>query len=190
MELKITIHSYNVLCRDNVIKRIMRQRMGGCGSCKSLCYIKATWEEWHIWMQSSTLTLNKSYLPSAGGPSHWVNNDELDEIKTVHVLLSAAGFWSSYPLGPEHKAAISLTHFSCLVEYMKDWKDNEADSFGITVTMRGKHNCTPAWVSLETHYTVEMRTRTTKFPPIVITGNTKISTKCDFKWFTVARQGC
>ena len=123
-------------------------------------------------------------------PSHWVNNDELDEIKTVNVSLSAAGILSFYPLGPEHKAAISLTHFSCLVEYMKDWKDNEADSFGITVTMRGKHNCTPAWVSLETHDTVEMRTRTTKFPPIVITGNTKISTKCDFKWLTVVRQGC
>lgn len=59
------------------------------------------------------------------------------------MLLSAAGFReSSYPLGPEHKAAISLTHFSCLVEHMKRPKDNEADSFGIAVTMRGKHNCT------------------------------------------------
>lgn len=56
-------------------------------------------------------------------------------------------------------------------------------SFGITVTMRGKHNCTPAWVSLETHYTVETRSRTRAivFPPIVITANTKRFTKWDFK---------
>lgn len=45
---------------------------------------------------------------------------------------------------------------------MKRPKDNKADSFGITVTMRGKHNCTPAWVSLETHYTVETCTRSRK----------------------------
>lgn len=72
---------------------------------------------------------------------------------------------------------------------MKRAQDNEADSFGITVTMRGKHNCTPAWVSLETHHTVETRTRThanaTKFPPIVITGNTKRFTKCNFKRLAV-----
>lgn len=39
-----------------------------------------------------------------------------------------------------------------------------------------ENNCTPAWVSLETHYTVETCTRTltsTTFPPIVITGNRK-----------------
>lgn len=40
---------------------------------------------------------------------------------------------------------------------MKRPTDNEADSFGITVTMRGKHNRTTAWVSLATHYTVETR---------------------------------
>lgn len=94
---------------------------------------------------------------------------------------------SSSPLGPEHKAAISLTHFSCLVQRMKRLKDNEPHSLGITVTMRGKHNCTPAWVSLETHYALETRscTRTTKFPPIVITGNKKKRfTKCDFKQLT------
>lgn len=43
-------------------------------------------------MQTSTVTSNGSYLPSTGGSSHWVNNDELDEIKTVNGLLSAARF--------------------------------------------------------------------------------------------------
>lgn len=82
---------------------------------------------------------------------------------------------SSSPLGREHKAAISLTHFSCVVQHMKSPEDNEPRRFGTTVTMTGKHNCTPAWVSLETHYAVERRsrTRTTEFPPIVITSNEK-----------------
>lgn len=35
-------------------------------------------------------------------------------------------------------------------------------SFGPAVTMRGKHNCTPAWVSLETHGAVERRSHTHK----------------------------
>lgn len=90
---------------------------------------------------------------------------------------------SCYPQSPEHKAAISLTHFSCLLEHMKRPKDNEADGFGITFTMRGKNNSPPTWVSLVTHYTVETCTRTnaTEFPPIVITGNTKRFTKWDIK---------
>lgn len=43
-------------------------------------------------------------------------------------------------------------------------------SFGTGATMRGKHNCTPAWVSLETHGAVE-----NVFPPIVITSSCKRS---------------
>lgn len=77
---------------------------------------------------------------------------------------------------------------------MKRPKDNEADSFGIAVTMRGKHNCTPAWVSLETHYTVETRTRThtKKFPPIVITGTTQKDSPnvTSNGLYTEAQSGC
>lgn len=77
-----------------------------------------------------------------------------------------------------------MTQFSWIVEHMKRPKDNEADSFGITVTMRGKHKRTPAWVSLKTHYTVETHTRThantTKFPPIVISATQKDSPNVTF----------
>lgn len=58
--------------------------------------------------------------------------------------------------------------------------------FGTGVTMRGKHNCTPAWVSLETHGAVE-----NGFPPIVITSScnrssikttTKTKQMCQTEW--------
>lgn len=92
-------------------------------------------------------------------------------------MLLSAPWFRRVPLlwGPEHKAAISLTHFSCLVQHMKRPEDNKPRSFGITVTMRGKHNCTQAWVSLKTHYAVERRSRAraTEFPPIVIAGKGK-----------------
>lgn len=79
-------------------------------------------------------------------------------------------------LSPQRKAAISLTYFSCLMQHMKRPKDNKPHRFGITVTMRGKHNYTLAWVSMETHYRVEKpsRSHATKFPPIVIGGNKDI----------------
>lgn len=90
------------------------------------------------------------------------------------VCYQLQGLGEVLPLGLEHKAATSMTHF---VKEMKRAQDNEADSFGIALTMRGKHNCTAGWVSLETHYTVETHTRTHPnaariFPPIVIAGNT------------------
>lgn len=160
--------------------------------CKFPLYIKKHASKWALRVHASTLTSDKSHLSSTGGLSCCVNNDELNEIGTINMSLSAPVLESSYPQGPKHKAAISLTLFSCLVQQMKRAQDNEADAFGSSVTMKGKHNCTPAWVSLETHYTVETCTHahthtqanTTRFPPIVITGNTKRSTTCDFKWHT------
>lgn len=38
------------------------------------------------------MTCSGSYPPPTCGSSHWVNKDELDEIKTVNGLLSAVGF--------------------------------------------------------------------------------------------------
>lgn len=92
------------------------------------------------------------------------------------MFLSVVWFQRVPLLSPQHKAAISLTYFSCLMQHMKRPKDNKPHRFGITVTMRGKHNYTLAWVSMETHYRVEKpsRSRATKFPSIVIGGNKEI----------------
>lgn len=92
------------------------------------------------------------------------------------MLLSVVWFQRVPLLSPEHKATISLTYFSCLMQHMKRPKDNKPHHFGITVTMRGKHNYTLAWVSMETHYIVEKpsHSRATKFPPIVTGGNKEI----------------
>lgn len=92
-------------------------------------------------------------------------------------MFSSVAWFRRVPLlSPKHKAAISLTYFSCLMQHMKRLKDNKPHRFGITVTMRGKHNYTLARVSMERHYIVERpsRSRATKFPPIVIGGNKEI----------------
>lgn len=100
-------------------------------------------------------TQHKSHLPSPGGQSQMATDGE-DRRVVISTVLSE----SSSPPAPKHKAAISLTHFSCAAHYMKRPGDNEPRRFGTGVTMRGKHNCTPAWVSLETHGAVERRSRT------------------------------
>lgn len=102
---------------------------------------------------------------------------------TINVFLPVVWFLRVPLLSLEHTAAISLTYFSCLVQHMKRPKDKKPHHFGITFTIRGKHNYTLAWVSMEMHYIVEKhsRSRATKFPPIVIGGNKEI---CEMQFQT------
>lgn len=102
---------------------------------------------------------------------------------TINVFLPVVWFLRVPLLSLERTAAISLTYFSCLVQHMKRPKDKKPHRFGITVTIRGKHNYTLAWVSMEIHYIVEKhsRSRATKFPPIVIGGNKEI---CEMQFQT------
>lgn len=74
------------------------------------------------------------------------------------------------PQGPQHKVALFLPNYFCLVEHMKRPKDNEAGDCGITVTMGGKPNGRRARGSLGTRYTVEPHA---KRPPRVTSRTTK-----------------
>lgn len=102
---------------------------------------------------------------------------------TINVFLLVVWFLRVPLMSLEHTAAISLTYFSCLVQHMKRPMDKKPHRFGITVTIRGKHNYKLAWVSMEMHCIVEKhsRSRATKFPPIVIGGNKEI---CEMQFQT------
>lgn len=103
---------------------------------------------------------------------------------TINVFLPDVWVLRVPLLRLEHTTAISLTYFSSLVQHMKRPTNKKPHRFGITVTIRGKHNYTLAWVSMEMHYVVEKHSRShaTKFPPIVIGGNKEI---CEMQFQTV-----
>lgn len=72
---------------NNAIKGVLTQRVGGCGFSKSpiIWKLLKCWP--HNWPQTNHI------CPPLVASSHWLNNDEFDEIKTIYVSLSALRFW-------------------------------------------------------------------------------------------------